>query len=193
MNSYKPLRKLAPKAKKQINKVAAGETAKKLIKSLLTNNGINVEYADILYDAIKRVITIEMNDNEYMKNQSIILSAKRTQLEYFLQNAQYKLNLVDALQKAYQEESESGRNKRMYLIIDIIMSYDPQVFPSEWENESKRLTSSIIEQCEPNSVRECPKCGKQTINVKGAQVRSGDEGETAFFTCCNCGYKWQEG
>ena len=69
MNPYKPLRKLAPKAKKQINKVAAGETAKKLIKSLLTNNGINVEYADILYDAIKRVITIEMNDNEYMKNQ----------------------------------------------------------------------------------------------------------------------------
>lgn len=193
MNPYKPLRKLAPKAKKQINKAGANETAKNLIKSLLTNNNINVEYTDILFDAIKRVITIEMNDNEYMKNQSIILSAKRTQLEYFLQNEQYKLNLVDALQKAYHEESENMRNKRMYLIIDIIMSYDPQVFPSEWENESKRLTSSIIEQCEPNSVRECPKCGKQTINVKSLQVRSGDEGETSFFTCCNCGYKWQEG
>ena len=76
MNQYKPLRKLAPKAKKQINKAGANETAKNLIKSLLTNNGINVEYTDILYDAIKHVITIEMNDNEYMKNQSIIFSAK---------------------------------------------------------------------------------------------------------------------
>ena len=75
----------------------------------------------------------------------------------------------------------------------MLMSYDPQVYPSEWENESKRLTSSIIEECEPNSVRECPRCGKQTINVKSRQVRSGDEGETSFYTCCNCGYNWQEG
>ena len=192
MNPYKPARKYAPKAKKQIVK-AAGDTAKNLIKSLLTNNGINVEYADILYDAIKHVITIEMNDNEYMKNQSIIFSAKRTQLEYFLQNDQYKSNFINALQKAYQEQSESGRNIRMYLIIDLLMSYDPQVFPSEWENESKRLTSSIIEECEPNSVERCPKCNKQTINVKTRQLRSNDEPETVFYTCCNCGYKWQEG
>lgn len=191
MNKYKPVRKYAPKAKKQIVK-AAGDTTKKLIKSLLSNNGINVEYTDILFNAIKYVITIEMNDNEYMKNQSIIFSAKRTQLEYFLQNEQYKSNLVDALQKAYQETSESMRNKRIYLIIDMLMSYDPQVYPSEWKNESARLTSSIIEQCEPNSVRNCPRCGKQSINVKTRQVRSGDEGETSFYTCCNCGYKWQE-
>lgn len=193
MNQYKQVRKAAPKAKKQIAKAGSGDTAKKLIKSLLTNNGINVGYTDILYDAIKHVITIEMNDNEYMKNQSIIFSAKRTQLEYFLQNDQYKSNLINALQKAYQEQSESVRNKRMYLIINLLMLYDPQVFPSEWENESKRLTSSIIEQCEPNSAYICSKCGKQTINVKTFQVRSGDEGATSFFTCCNCGNQWQEG
>lgn len=193
MNQYKQVRNYAYKAKKQIAK-ADSDTAKKLIKSLLTNNDINIQYTDILYDAIRHVISIEMNDNEYMKNQSIILSAKRTQLEYFLQNEQYKSNLINALEKAYEaQQSKSDLNKRMYLIINIIMSYDPQVFPSEWENESKRLTSSIIEQCEPNSAYICSKCGKQTINVKTYQVRSGDEGATSFFTCCNCGNQWQEG
>lgn len=191
MNPYKPLRRLAPRAKKPVVKAGAGDNAKNSLKSLLTNNNINVEYADILFSAINYVIDIEMNDNEYMKNKSIIFSAKKTQLEYFLQNERYKMNLVDALQKAYQGTDDNA-NKRLNLIINILMSYDPQVYPSQWENESKRLTSSIIETCEPNSAVTCIRCGKQTVNVNSRQVRSADEGETSFFKCCSCGAVWQE-
>ena len=181
MNPYKPLRRAAPRAKKPVVKAGAGDNAKNSLKSLLTNNNINVEYVDILFNAINYVIDIEMNDNEFMTNADIILSAKLQQLEYFLQQSSYKESLNRALQ-----------NQNINWITSILMQYDPQVYPADWENETQRLTTSIIEKCEPNSVYECPRCHEKKVFSTQRQVRSGDEGATSFFRCCNCGYIWQE-
>lgn len=136
-------------------------------------------YINTLREAINDVVKIEMNDNEFMTNESIIFSAKIKQIANFLQNDQYKQNLFNALE-----------NGNMNIIIDYIMQYDPEVFPKEWENENKRLTTSIIEECKPNSYIECEKCGKRTVFDKQRQVRSGDEGITTFHKCCSCGHIW---
>lgn len=151
------------------------------IKAFLSKNDIDVSFADIFIDTIKKVIEIEMNDNEFMTNANIILSAKLQQLEYFLQRSTYKDSLIRALQ-----------SKNIDWITSILMQYDPQVYPADWENETQRLTSSIIEKCEPNSVYICPKCNEKKVFATQRQVRSGDEGATSFFRCCNCGYIWQE-
>lgn len=157
------------------------ETNTAFIKAFLSKHDIDVTFANIFTDAIKKVIEIEMNDNEFMTNADIILSAKLQQLEYFLQQSSYKESLNRALQ-----------NQNINWITSILMQYDPQVYPAEWENETQRLTTSIIEKCEPNSVYECPRCHEKKVFSTQRQVRSGDEGATSFFRCCNCGYIWQE-
>lgn len=151
------------------------------VKSFLSRNDINVSFAAIFTEAVKNVINIEKNDNEFMTNDSIIFFAKLQQLDYFLRQPSYKDSLIRALQ---------GQN--INWIISILMQYDPQVYPEEWDNETQRLTSSIIEKCEPNSVYECPKCHEKKVFSTQRQVRSADEGTTSFFRCCNCGYVWQE-
>lgn len=151
------------------------------IKAFLSKNNIDVSFADIFTKAIKKVIEIEMNDNEFMTNANIILSAKLQQLEYFLQQSTYKDRLIRALQ-----------DQNIDWITSILMQYDPQVYPADWENETQRLTSSIIEKCEPNSAYICPKCNQEKVFATQRQVRSADEGATSFFRCCNCGYIWQE-
>lgn len=151
------------------------------IRSFLSRNDINVSFATIFTEAIKTVIKIEMNDNEFMTDGNIIFHAKIQQLEYFLQQQTYKDSLIRALQQ-----------QNINWIISILMQYDPQVYPEDWENETQRLTSSIIEKCEPNSAIECPRCHEKKVFATQRQVRSADEGTTSFFRCCNCGYIWQE-
>ena len=151
------------------------------VKSFLSRNDIDVSFATIFTEAIKDVIKIEMNDNEFMTDSNIIFYAKIQQLEYFLQQQTYKDSLIRALQQ-----------QNINWIISILMQYDPQVYPEDWENETQRLTSSIIEKCEPNSAYECPRCHEKKVFSTQRQVRSADEGVTSFFRCCNCGYIWQE-
>lgn len=151
------------------------------VRSFLSRNDINVSFATIFTEAIKTVIKIEMNDNEFMTDGNIIFYAKIQQLEYFLQQQTYKDSLIRALQQ-----------QNINWIISILMQYDPQVYPEDWENETQRLTSSIIEKCEPNSAYECPRCHEKKVFATQRQVRSADEGTTSFFRCCNCGYIWQE-
>lgn len=181
-NAFIPVDQRTTQRKKIAVRTAnTAETNTAFIKAFLSRNDINVSFAAIFTDAIKKVIEIEMNDNEFMTNADIILSAKLQQLDYFLRQPSYKDSLIRALQ---------GQN--INWIISILMQYDPQVYPEEWDNETQRLTSSIIEKCEPNSVYECPKCHEKKVFSTQRQVRSADEGTTSFFRCCNCGYVWQE-
>lgn len=171
---------------KQYKKIAirttnATEANIAVAKDFLMRNGIDVSFASKFVDVIKNVILIEMNDNEFMTNANIIFHAKLQQLEYFLQQPTYKESLI----RAFERQNDNW-------IIDILMQYDPQVYPDEWENETQRLTSSIIEKCEPNSAYKCPRCNEEKVFATQRQVRSADEGTTSFFRCCNCGYIWQE-
>ena len=39
---------------------------------------------------------------------------------------------------------------------------------------------------------KCKRCKEYQVEVTTKQVRSGDEGETTFYMCHNCGYNWKE-
>lgn len=181
-DAFKPAQQRTTQRKKIAVRTAnVIEVTDTTVKSFLSRNDIDVSFAAIFTEAVKNVINIEKNDNEFMTNDSIIFFAKLQQLDYFLRQPSYKDSLIRALQ---------GQN--INWIISILMQYDPQVYPEEWDNETQRLTSSIIEKCEPNSVYECPKCHEKKVFSTQRQVRSADEGTTSFFRCCNCGYVWQE-
>lgn len=177
-DAFKPAQRRKKVALRTTN---AAETSATTVKAFLSKNGIDVSFADIFTKAITKVIEIEMNDNEFMTNSNIIFSAKLQQLDYFLQQDSYKSSLITALQ-----------HQDINLLTNILMQYDPQVYPADWDNETQRLTSSIIEKCEPNSAYICPRCNEEKVFATQRQVRSGDEGATSFFRCCNCGYIWQE-
>ena len=179
---FKPAQPRTTQRKKvAVRTTNAAESSATTVKAFLSRNGIDVSFADIFTRAITKVIEIEMNDNEFMTNNNIIFSAKLQQLDYFLQQESYKSSLITALQ-----------HQDINLLVNILMQYDPQVYPADWENETQRLTSSIIEKCEPNSAYICPRCSEEKVFATQRQVRSGDEGITSFFRCCNCGYIWQE-
>lgn len=159
---------------------------KKVVKDNVVNEfkglfpNININY-DILSQAINNAVSIDMNDNEYMTNENIIFNSKIKQIKYFLLNENYKNNFIIAL-----------NNGDISTLVNYIMMNDPNVYEDDWKNESRRLTSSIIEECTPNSDVQCEKCGQKTVYAFQRQVRSGDEGATTFFRCCNCGKTWQE-
>ncbi|BBL45574.1 transcription factor S [Nanobdella aerobiophila] len=37
----------------------------------------------------------------------------------------------------------------------------------------------------------CPECNKSGAYFWSIQTRAGDEGETKFYKCINCGYTWR--
>lgn len=152
-----------------------------LIRAILP---LDSQSQEILRDAIDTVVQIEMNDNVFMNNKDIIFDAKIKQLTYFLQSEQYKNNLLDAI-----------HNVRKNDLIMYLTEYDPEVFPQEWENETKRLTTLIIDECIPNTNVHCisSTCkNDNTVYAITKQLRSGDEGATTIYKCCRCGRIWSE-
>lgn len=141
---------------------------------------IDIDY-NLLSQAINNAVLIDMNDNEYMKNENIIFNSKIKQIKYFLFDENYRKYFIQVL-----------NDGNVPTIVKCIMMNDPDVYENDWKNERRRLTSSIIEECTPNSAVQCEQCGKQMVHTDQRQLRSGDEGITTIFKCCNCGKIWQE-
>jgi len=38
----------------------------------------------------------------------------------------------------------------------------------------------------------CEQCGKSEVTYYTKQLRSADEGQTAYYTCKSCGHKWSD-
>ncbi|XP_043200263.1 DNA-directed RNA polymerase I subunit RPA12-like [Amphibalanus amphitrite] len=44
----------------------------------------------------------------------------------------------------------------------------------------------------PVAEKTCPRCGHPEMSYATAQLRSADEGQTIFYTCPKCAYKFSE-
>ena len=126
-------------------------------------------YPTNIKNAINKVISREMSDNEYMKDKDIMFDSKINQIIYFCKNDSYKNKLIKFLEK-----------------------YDYEHFPKEWENETIRLKTSIVENLVSNTPIKCKHCNRANVYAITKQVRSGDEGATTFYTCLTCNYTWKE-
>lgn len=131
-------------------------------------------------NAINKVISREMSDNEYMKNKDIMFDSKINQIIYFCKNDSYKNEFISV---------QNDENK----LIKFLEKYDYEHFPKEWENETIRLKTSIVDNnLTSNTPIKCKHCNRANVYAITKQVRSGDEGETTFYTCLTCNYTWKE-
>lgn len=132
------------------------------------------------YNIIDQIVLNEQNDNEYMKDYDIMFISKLDQIKYFCNNAEYK------------RKFEKNLNEKDIIMIYFLEQYDYELFQDEWKNEMLRLKSTIVDNKEPNTNDICNRCNKQTVYMTARQIRSGDEGDTKFFTCLSCGNKWTQ-
>lgn len=61
-----------------------------------------------------------------------------------------------------------------------------ELFSKQSEEEKKQ------EKKKKRSLMQCPKCKGRNVSVQHKQVRSADEGMTAFCHCRDCNQKWKE-
>ena len=74
----------------------------------------------------------------------------------------------------------------------------PDLHAKRWapfHNAERFVETTTAEQMKPvaTSMYTCGKCKKNECTFYTQQLRSGDEGETVFITCLNCGHKWKQG
>ncbi len=63
------------------------------------------------------------------------------------------------------------------------------------ETVEKEEEIAVVEQDDrslPVTDAECPKCGNLKAGFWTAQTRAGDEPETRFFKCTQCGHTWRD-
>lgn len=53
-------------------------------------------------------------------------------------------------------------------------------------------TTKDIRTIKIESYVRCKRCKEFQVDTTTKQVRSGDEGETTFYRCRNCGYNWKD-
>lgn len=72
--------------------------------------------------------------------------------------------------------------------LDIEIMHKSPYFEEQIEDEKKRQEE--LEEIVEEGLETCYKCQSKRIRIFYKQVRSGDEGETGFFECSECGNKW---
>lgn len=73
--------------------------------------------------------------------------------------------------------------------LDIEIMHKSPYFEEQIEDEKKKQEEELEEIVE-EGLETCYKCQSKRIRIFYKQVRSGDEGETGFFECSECGNKW---
>lgn len=69
----------------------------------------------------------------------------------------------------------------------------PSAFPSTLRNKLRSNVQEVSEseiQTDATIDETCVKCGCERVRYYTQQLRSADEGSTVFYTCPQCGYKW---
>ena len=73
---------------------------------------------------------------------------------------------------------------------DLIIRNSP-VFNSSRRRNFLEITKDL-RTTKVESYIQCKKCKQFHVDSFSKQVRSGDEGETTFNKCTDCGYQWKE-
>ncbi|GAB7343276.1 hypothetical protein MBLNU457_1332t1 [Dothideomycetes sp. NU457] len=76
----------------------------------------------------------------------------------------------------------------------IVTHSKPDAFPSSLRAKRSEIQSiAEDEERKDATIQEtCPKCNAPEVRYYTVQLRSADEGSTVFYTCPNCGHKWNE-
>ena len=95
--------------------------------------------------------------------------------------------------KAYLECDICGTQNKDTSSKVVVTHSKPSAFPSTLRT---RLRSDVQEMTEEDMQTEatikqpCEKCGCEEVRYHEKQLRSADEGSTIFYTCPQCGHKW---
>jgi DNA-directed RNA polymerase subunit M/transcription elongation factor TFIIS len=134
-----------------------------------------------------------ISDAEYITNAVSSLPANKQSVEMYLNI----LDLFDEFleQQKYEQGVENLEQKNREKINNYILSGDLFSTPlldyvrDENEKEIKLMKGAELGT---KGVANCRKCHLDNLHITSKQTRSGDEGETVFFTCLDCGFNWHE-
>lgn len=77
----------------------------------------------------------------------------------------------------------------------VVTSSKPSAFPSTLRTKLRSDVHEMSEadmQTDATIKQTCEKCGCDEMRYYTQQLRSADEGSTIFYTCPQCGHKWNE-
>ncbi|KAK4574689.1 DNA-directed RNA polymerase I core subunit rpa12 [Recurvomyces mirabilis] len=75
----------------------------------------------------------------------------------------------------------------------VVTTSKPSAFPSTLRTKLRSDVQEVTEAERQNdaTIQEtCAKCGCEEVRYYTQQLRSADEGSTVFYTCPQCGHKW---
>ncbi|KAF2861792.1 hypothetical protein K470DRAFT_214298 [Piedraia hortae CBS 480.64] len=89
----------------------------------------------------------------------------------------------------------STMNKADTLSKVVVTTSKPSAFPSTLRTRLRSDVQEVTEsdlQTQATIKKTCEQCGHDTLRFYTQQLRSADEGSTVFYTCPECGHKWNE-
>lgn len=147
-----------------------------LIKEIEDLGEYSIEEADYIRDVISKVPIDKQNSTEFY------------------------INILDLYEECLAEEKrgegvEDLKQKNREKIEKYVESGDLFSTPlidyvrDENEKEIKLMKGSDIGT---KGIANCKRCHLDNLVINSKQTRGGDEGETIFYYCLDCGHKWKE-